>query len=201
MKHSKKDLQAFRLHLAFLRFVQKIEIVGDCWIWTGARNRNDMTYGQFRDENTKRVQAHTFAYEFFVGPIKKGLQPDHLCRIPACVNPRHIEPVTNLENALRGVKVVPCLHGKRAISHCTVCRNQRARDRMRKIKGTIRGNDKHREPHTNVGVLTPNSLLAILDATVTLERSNRAAIMRKALSHYLQENYPLIQKGSAHAQA
>lgn len=201
MKPCKSIPHATRLHWAFLRFVQKIEIVGDCWIWTGARNRNDMTYGQFRDENTKRVQAHTFAYEFFVGPITKGLEPDHVCRIPACVNPRHIESVTKLENRLRGVDVIPCVHGKRAISHCTVCRNQRARDRIRNINGTIRANEKHREPHTNVGVSTPNSLLALLDAKVILERSNRSTIMRKALSHYLHATYPLIKKESTHAQA
>ena len=29
-------------------------------------------------------------YEWFVGPIPKGLQLDHLCRVPHCVNPAHL---------------------------------------------------------------------------------------------------------------
>jgi hypothetical protein len=46
--------------------------------------------------------AHRISYEHFVGPIPKGLFIDHLCRMRACVNPGHLEPVTTLENARRG---------------------------------------------------------------------------------------------------
>ncbi len=38
-----------------------------------------------------------------VGPIPDGLYVDHLCRTPACINPAHMELVTNGENVLRGV--------------------------------------------------------------------------------------------------
>jgi hypothetical protein len=41
-------------------------------------------------------------YELLVGPIPAGLVIDHLCRVPSCMNPAHLEPVTNAENIRRG---------------------------------------------------------------------------------------------------
>jgi hypothetical protein len=46
--------------------------------------------------------AHRIAYELFIGPIPNGLHIDHLCRNRGCVNPVHLEPVTQQENMLRG---------------------------------------------------------------------------------------------------
>lgn len=45
--------------------------------------------------------AHRASYEAFVGPLG-ALYIDHLCKTPACVNPAHMEPVTNSENVRRG---------------------------------------------------------------------------------------------------
>lgn len=47
--------------------------------------------------------AHRMAYEHFKGPIPDGLYIDHLCRVRCCVNPDHLEAVSNRENILRGV--------------------------------------------------------------------------------------------------
>lgn len=47
--------------------------------------------------------AHRLSYETHVGPIPEGLEIDHLCRNRACINFRHLEPVTHSENALRGL--------------------------------------------------------------------------------------------------
>ena len=40
-----------------------------------------------------------------VGSIPDGLHLDHLCRVPACVNPEHLEPVTLAENNRRAAAV------------------------------------------------------------------------------------------------
>lgn len=82
------------------RFWAKVEKQeGGCWLWTGAITSHG--YGQFKVDG-RLVGAHRFAYELLVGPIPLGLTLDHLCRIRHCVNPSHLEAVTNRENTLRG---------------------------------------------------------------------------------------------------
>lgn len=48
--------------------------------------------------------AYRLTYEWFIGPIPDGLQIDHLCGQPSCVNPEHLEPVTLRENVQRMYK-------------------------------------------------------------------------------------------------
>lgn len=48
--------------------------------------------------------AHRVAYLTLVGSIPSETPMlDHKCRQPSCVNPAHLDPVTNLENVRRGV--------------------------------------------------------------------------------------------------
>lgn len=70
-----------------------------CWIWIGGRTPKG--YGRVQVD-WKRKEAHVVAYRHFVGPVPAGLQLDHLCRLPSCVNPTHLEPVTCRVNLLRG---------------------------------------------------------------------------------------------------
>lgn len=69
-----------------------------CMLWTGAKSDG---YGIFWAEG-RNVPAHRWVYERFYGPIPEGLQPDHLCRVRHCVNPNHLEPVTQKVNLNRG---------------------------------------------------------------------------------------------------
>ena len=81
------------------RFWSKVEQGNDCWIWTGVPNGDG--YGNFwNGESWSR--AHRWSYEQMVGPIPEGLVIDHLCRVRNCVNPAHLEPVTQSVNFLRG---------------------------------------------------------------------------------------------------
>jgi hypothetical protein len=81
------------------RFLAKVDKADECWLWTARKNYKG--YGMFR-LGSRVPYAHRVAYEHYVGPIPEGLQLDHICRVRHCVNPDHLEPVTNAENALRG---------------------------------------------------------------------------------------------------
>ncbi len=70
-----------------------------CWVWQRARSRSG--YGQAYDGRMMRP-AHRVYYEREYGEVPKGLVLDHLCRLRACVNPAHLEPVTHAENVRRG---------------------------------------------------------------------------------------------------
>lgn len=76
--------------------------LGPCWLWTASTSEKRGGYGQFNLERGAVRKAHQLAYELLVGPIPDGLELDHLCRRSACVRPEHLEPVTRLENFLRG---------------------------------------------------------------------------------------------------
>lgn len=69
-----------------------------CWVWQRYRDRNG--YGRKHSKGTM-CWAHRVYYEQFVGPIPEGLDLDHLCSNPPCVNPEHLEPVTRAENTRR----------------------------------------------------------------------------------------------------
>lgn len=70
-----------------------------CWVWQRAERGSG--YGA-KWHNGACGYAHRFFYERYVGPIPEGLHIDHLCRNRRCVNPDHLEAVTNRENILRG---------------------------------------------------------------------------------------------------
>lgn len=79
--------------------------LGPCWIWMGSSC--DLGYGHFWTDEGRCPRAHRWSYEYFVGAIPEGLLLDHLCHRPACVNPDHLEPVTNGENVRRGYEWRP----------------------------------------------------------------------------------------------
>lgn len=101
--------------LASQRFWMKVAIVpSGCWEWTAGLWGGG--YGRFVVDG-RHVQAHRWAYESLVGPIPVNLQLDHLCRNRRCVNPNHLEPVSNRENGIRGIGIASralathCKHG------------------------------------------------------------------------------------------
>lgn len=129
------------------RFWSKVQRTeSGCWLWVGAKNTNG--YGRFWD-GRRGVSAHVWSYADAHGSVPAGMELDHLCRTPACVNPGHLEPVSHRENLIRGIgiaarnaRVVVCPRGhpydeantiyqRRAYGVGRSCREcKRARDRQ-----------------------------------------------------------------------
>jgi len=88
------------------RLFHKFEVDSrGCWLWTGFINRYGygvLTALPRKPGRARARAAHRVSYEWFVGPIPAGLTIDHLCRVRRCINPDHLEPVTNAENLRRG---------------------------------------------------------------------------------------------------
>ena len=86
----------------------------DCWLWTaalGADGYGRIGVGSALDGSRAVALVHRLAYEDLVGPIPDGLHIDHLCRVRACVNPLHLEPVTLAENNRRAqAAAIPPAH-------------------------------------------------------------------------------------------
>lgn len=96
------------------RFLTKVrETEAKCWEWQGSKNPGG--YGQFQYGGRPRM-AHRVMHAWFYGPeeLDSGLHVDHLCRNTSCVNPLHLEAVTQAENNRRAHLGVP----KPLRSHC-----------------------------------------------------------------------------------
>lgn len=99
------------------RFWDKVSVcpATGCWLWTARIWGGG--YGAFYWHGHTR-QSHRVSYEALVGPIADGLQADHLCRVRACCNPAHIEPVTCKENIRRGNARAVRMSEKVDRTHC-----------------------------------------------------------------------------------
>jgi len=128
-----------------------------CWLWLGGLDHKG--YAVLMVDG-KGVRAHRWAYEKFIGPFPHGLISDHLCRMPCCVNPWHIEPVTTQINISRGEgiaakrsKQTHCVNGHELSSdnllkkssgrQCKICHRKitnRARDKRKLFEAQSRCN-------------------------------------------------------------
>lgn len=124
-----RKLRTFRSQPAEDRFWLRVDKRGpdECWPWTG--NISKRGYGEFPvksdDGRWPGCPAHRFSYALANGPIPARVTIDHTCHNadPACwagdgcphrrcVNPAHLEAVTNDENIKRAHS------GVRSLTHC-----------------------------------------------------------------------------------
>lgn len=82
------------------RFWKRVEIkdcgyITPCWVWLGAANNSG--YGGFKYHGFSTT-AHRFSYIKIHGEIDSSLVVDHMCRVRICVNPNHLQAVTQKQN-------------------------------------------------------------------------------------------------------
>lgn len=120
------------------RFWSRVKIGADCWEWTGIKY-NGYGYLSVYDSARKSytsARAHRLSYEIHTGTkLRPECHLDHLCRNRGCVNPAHLEPVTQRENTLRGFgptalnsRKTHCKYGH-PLSGKNLCAGSRPRER------------------------------------------------------------------------
>lgn len=121
--------------------VDRTDLFG-CWLWTGAVG--SAGYGLFKprlkaDGDSAPELVHRLAYEDLVCAIPVAYTIDHLCRVRLCVNPTHMEAVTQRANILRSngmsarhARATHCSRGhektpdnRTATGECRQCRRDR----------------------------------------------------------------------------
>lgn len=126
------------------RFLSRVYINKDtgCWEWTHAKDHHG--YASFY--HGKVVKGHRWSYRHYKGDIPEGLVLDHLCSVKHCVNPDHLEPVTNAENIRRERNSrTQCPYGhqydqentywnEKGHRGCITCRRRRSIEWKRKSK-------------------------------------------------------------------
>lgn len=83
-----------------LRSKIAIDDASGCWNFTGSTTANG--YGRVFD-GSRTDWAHRVYYRASGRMTPKGLYLDHLCRNRRCVNPSHLDLVTNQVNVVRGL--------------------------------------------------------------------------------------------------
>lgn len=83
--------------------------LGDCWRWLGPLTKG---YGHFGVGGIN-ISAHRYSYRLHGDPLLEGFQLDHLCRNRWCVNPDHLEQVTQRENILRSPTSAAAVNSRR----------------------------------------------------------------------------------------
>jgi hypothetical protein len=156
---SKKRYEVMPLELRMLRY---IDFTSTCW--NSMKVPTDRGYTQIGTVDQSKPPGsyhklkmfHVAVWEILKGKIKEGLQLDHLCRNPRCVNPKHLEPVTPRVNTLRSLapsafnsRKTKCLLGHpfnrentyryRGYRACKICRRRQLREsRQRKLYRTVK---------------------------------------------------------------
>lgn len=104
------------------RFWPKVQKTKSCWLWTASTRAGG--YGQFYvgklDGRYIVRAAHRVSWVIANGEPTPGMVIDHLCRNTLCVNPAHLEQVTNRENIIRSPFMAPGKRRRRSpiITHC-----------------------------------------------------------------------------------
>ena len=98
-------------------WIKKRIVMGDCWEWSGSILPNG--YGRIdRGKKYDTKLAHRLVYEALVGELDGSLVIDHICGNGLCVNPKHLEQVSQKENVYRAKTSIGYKNG-----HKTHCKN------------------------------------------------------------------------------
>lgn len=156
-----------------------------CWVWQGAVANS---YGIMNAGSRKgRAYVHRVSHELFIGPIPDGLHIDHLCGNRLCVNPEHLEAVTQRVNNFR-TRRETCINGHPFTGEnvrlnassgqrlCVTCTRERARAKW----------PERKEGMAHVSTMVPHGLYSAAKAKAQSEGTTITAILTQALLDFAE---------------
>lgn len=93
-------------------YAKVVAAENNCQVFTGSKTCDG--YGQLSVAG-RNTYVHRMAWEIYRGPIPEGLEIDHECYRPNCVNPDHMSLKTHAENLRGRRRIASQNYGK---THC-----------------------------------------------------------------------------------
>lgn len=91
-------------------------LCGPCHVFRGAKTSSGYGSVKLPMPSKKTICVHKYVWELANGPVPDGLELDHLCRVRACCNVRHLRAVTHRVNCTEN-SVSPLANNFRK-THC-----------------------------------------------------------------------------------
>lgn len=129
-----------------------------CWIWSGSIEVRG--YGTVTAQK-RTIKAHRLSYEIYVGEIPAGLIIRHTCDVRNCVQPAHLIPGTDSDNAAdrdsrgRHIVLIGESHGMSKVTA----------DQVRKIREERIAGETMRSIATRYGITRQNVRMIVARKT------------------------------------
>jgi hypothetical protein len=137
--------------------VQVNELTG-CWEWNAGIKKD---YARFVMSDDSKILSHVWAYLYCIGDYNRSLDMHHNCDNPACVNPKHLEPMEHDRHMILSSRnqctvnsmKLYCKYGHmmageniawskgkngKRYRHCLICQRIYKRDRMRALRAKLK---------------------------------------------------------------
>lgn len=128
-----------RLDLLPTKLSKRVEVVGDCWAWTGSLMASGHGQIEFTNQGERHHwMAHRLIHTILVGDPGENLH--HECDNKPCVRPSHLTPMSIADHQREHFTRTHCKAGHslddayiihksdgRVVRHCRTCKLDRAK--------------------------------------------------------------------------
>ena len=87
------------------RLLSNYEIIHGCWVSNYSVGSHGYSQiGWWQEGKSRMVLGHRLSYEIHNGPIPDGMTVDHICHVRRCINPDHLQLLSNRDNGIKNHK-------------------------------------------------------------------------------------------------
>jgi hypothetical protein len=99
------------------RFWAKVDKSGDCWLWTGYKQKGTAMFLMASPDGVHKPQtAHRTSWILHNGPVPEGMEVLRTCGNSACVNPAHLALGNRADVGMNRMRLGRTTQGERSAS-------------------------------------------------------------------------------------